>query len=53
MAPKLGDRPVVMIEQGETAKVAFNVVDRTIDSITITMVFSYYKPSPCGEIAEE
>ena len=33
MAPKLGDRPVDRIEQGETAKAAFNAVNRTIDSM--------------------
>ena len=53
MAPKLGDRVVVMIEQGETAKVVFNAVDRTIDSITTSILFSHCKLNPCREIAEE
>jgi hypothetical protein len=42
-----------MIEQGEIAKAAFNAVDRMIDSITIAVVFSYYKPNPYREIAKE
>lgn len=53
MAPKLGDRPIVMIEQGGTAEAAFNAVNGTIDSITITAVFSFCKPNPCGETVEE
>ena len=42
-----------MIEQGETAKAAFNAVDRTIDSMTKTAVFSHCKPSPCSEVATD
>jgi hypothetical protein len=34
MAPKLEDRPIVMIEPGEAAKAAFNAVDGTIVSIS-------------------
>jgi hypothetical protein len=44
---------MVMIEQGGTAKAAFNAVDGTIDRITTTVVFSYYNPNPCREIAKE
>ena len=33
MAPKLGDRPIVMIEQGIIATAAFDALNRTIDSI--------------------
>ena len=53
MAPKLGDRPIVMIEQGGTAEAAFDAVDGTINSMTTTVVFSHCKPNPCGETAEE
>jgi hypothetical protein len=53
VAPKLGDRLVVMIEQGEITKAAFNAVDKTIDNIIITVLFSHYKPNPYREIAEE
>jgi hypothetical protein len=53
VAPKLGDRPIVMIEQGGTAEEAFNAVDGRIDSITTTVVFSYYESNSYREIAEE
>jgi hypothetical protein len=53
MALKLRDRPIVMIEQGGTAKATFNAIDRTIDSITKTIVFSYCKLNPCKETAKE
>jgi hypothetical protein len=53
VAPKLGDRPIVMIEQGGTAEEPLNAVDGTIDSITTTVVFSHCKPNPCREIAKE
>lgn len=53
MAPKLGDRPIVMIEQGGTAEAAFDAVGGTIDSMTTTAVFSHCKPNSCGETAEE
>jgi hypothetical protein len=33
MAPKLGDRPIVIIEQGVIATASFNALNRTIDSI--------------------
>jgi hypothetical protein len=39
--PKFGDRPIVIIEQGGTAKAIFNAVNGTIDRITTTVVFSY------------
>jgi hypothetical protein len=52
LALKFGDRPIVIIEQGGTAKAAFDAVDRTID-ITKTAVFSYYIPNPYRETAEE
>jgi hypothetical protein len=42
-----------MIEQGGTAKAAFNAVDGTIDRITTTVIFSYYNPNACREIANE
>jgi hypothetical protein len=44
---------MVMIEQGRTAERAFNAINRTINNITTTIVFSYYKPNPCREIAKE
>lgn len=53
MAPKLGDRPIVMIEQGGIAEEAFNAVDGRINSMTTTAVFSYYEPNPYREIAGE
>jgi hypothetical protein len=52
MVPKFGGRPIVIIEQGGTAKKALIAIDRTIDNITITIVFSYYKPKPYREIAK-
>jgi hypothetical protein len=36
MAPKLAERPIVLIEQGETAKAALDTVNETINSITKT-----------------
>jgi hypothetical protein len=38
---------------GGTAERGFNVVDRIIDNITTTIVFSDCKPNPCREIAKE
>jgi len=38
MAPKFVDRPIVVIERGETAKAALNAVNETIDSMTKTAV---------------
>jgi len=35
------------------AEAAFDAVDGTIDSVTITAVFSHCKPNPCGETIEE
>lgn len=43
MAPKLGNRSVVMIEQGGIARIAFVSIDGTINSITATVILSYYK----------
>ena len=42
-----------MIEQRGTAKRIFNAINGTINNMTITIVFSYCKPSPCREIAKE
>jgi hypothetical protein len=42
-----------IIEQGGIAKRAFNAIDGTIDNMTTTIVFSYYKPNPCREIVKE
>jgi hypothetical protein len=53
MAPKLGDRPNVMIEQGGIAKAAFNAIDGMINSMTKTTVFSHCKPSACSGIATD
>jgi hypothetical protein len=53
MVPKFGDRPIVIIEQGGTAKRTFNAIDRTINNMTTTIIFSYYKPNPCREIAKK
>ena len=44
---------MVIIEQGGIAERAFNAVDGTIDNMTTTIVFSYYKPNACREIAKE
>ena len=41
MVPKFGDRPIVIIEQRGTAIRAFNAINRTIDNMTTTVVFSY------------
>jgi hypothetical protein len=40
-----------VIEQGGTAEKAFDTVNGTIDSITITMVFSYCKLNICLGVA--
>jgi hypothetical protein len=42
-----------MIEQGGIAERGFNVINGTINNMTITIVLSYYKPRPCREIAKE
>jgi hypothetical protein len=42
-----------MIEQGGTAERAFNAINRIIDNMTITIVFSYCKPNSYREIAKE
>jgi hypothetical protein len=44
---------MVIIEQGGTDNAAFNAVDEMIESITTTVVFSYFKPSPYRKIAKE
>jgi hypothetical protein len=51
--PKFGDRLIVIIEQGGTAKRAFNSIDGTIDNMATTIVFSYCKLNPYREIAKE
>ena len=51
--PKLEDRPIVIIEQGGIAERAFNAIDGIINNITTTIVFSYYRPNLCREIAKE
>ncbi len=53
IGPKLGDRPILTIGQGGTAKAAFDAINGTIDSRTETVVFSHCKPNPCGEKAKE
>jgi hypothetical protein len=53
MVPKFRDRQIVIIEQGGTAERAFNATDGTVNNITTTLVFSYYKPNSCREIAKE
>jgi hypothetical protein len=40
VAPKFGDRLIIMIEQGGIAEAAFNVIDGTVNSMTTTVVFS-------------
>jgi hypothetical protein len=52
VAPKLGDRPIVMIEQGVIAIVAFDALNRTIDSEAKLQYFSDCKSSPRREIAK-
>jgi len=42
-----------VIEQGGTAKIAFNAINGTIDNITTTIVFSYYKLKLYREIVKE
>ena len=53
MAPKLEDRPIVIIEQGVIARAAFDALNKTIDNIAKLQYFSNYKLSPCREIAKE
>lgn len=44
MAPKFADIPIVVMEQGVTAKVFLDAVNGTIDSITKTAVFFSLQP---------
>ena len=44
---------MVVKEQGGIAERTFNAADGTIDNITTTIVFSYYKLNPYREIANE
>jgi hypothetical protein len=53
MAPKFGDRLIVLIEQGGTARAALDAADKTIDSIITTVVFSYCQSNPCRKAAKE
>jgi hypothetical protein len=53
MVPKFRYRPIFEVEQGVVTKTAFDAVDRTINSITKTIVFSYCKSNPYREIAKE
>jgi hypothetical protein len=52
MVPEFRDRPIVIIERG-IAKRACNAIDGTINNMATTIVFSYYKPNPCREIAKK
>jgi hypothetical protein len=47
------DRSIVMIEQGVIAIVAFDALNKTIDSIAKLQYFSNCKSSPCREIVKE
>jgi hypothetical protein len=53
MVPKFEDMLIVIIKQGRISEKAFNTINGTINNITIAIIFSYYKPSPCREIAKE
>ena len=53
VAPKLGDRPMVIIKQGLIYIAAFDALNRTIDSIAKLQYLSDCKSSPCREIAKE
>ena len=44
---------LTIIEQGGTAKRASNAINSIINNITTIIVFSYYKPNPCKEIAKD
>ncbi len=44
---------MVVTEQGGTAKRTFNAANGTIDNITTTIVFSYYKLNSYREIVKE
>jgi len=44
---------MVVIEQGGIVERAFNTLDGIIDNMTITIVFSYYKPNLYREIVKE
>jgi len=39
MAPKFKGKPMVIIEQGETAEKAFNAINDTINNLTTTWYF--------------
>ena len=52
IAPKLMDKPVFVIEQGDIAEIAFDAVDGKIDSMISTAIFSWCEPSSCREITK-
>jgi hypothetical protein len=44
IAPKFADRPIVVMEQGATARVPLDAMNGTIDSMTKTVVFFSLQP---------
>jgi hypothetical protein len=52
MVPKFGGSLIVRVEQGGTAERVFSATDGTVENMTTTQVFSYYKPNSCREIAK-
>jgi hypothetical protein len=53
MAPKFAKRPIVAVEQGETAGAAVDAVNGTINSMPKTTVFSRFHLRSGGEVPEE
>ena len=44
---------MIVIKQGGITKRTFDAADRTINNITTTIIFSYYKLNTYKEIAKE
>jgi hypothetical protein len=53
MVLKFEDKLIVIIEQGGIAKAAFTAINKTINRITIIIVFSSCNLNPYKEIAKE
>jgi hypothetical protein len=51
--PELWGRSIVIIEQGAIARVAFDAINGTINSIAKLQYFSDCKSRTCREIAKE
>ena len=50
MVPKFGDMSIVLVEQGGIANIIFNAIDRTVENMATTQLFSFCKPNPYREM---